>query len=385
MNENVIMLRYGELYLKGNNRSFFENLLIKNIKKALNSFVFSIKKISGRYVIYDFDSINLNLIIDKLKNIFGLVSVSPAYEFQTNIDEIKSKCRFLAKTLNGSFRITTKRADKKFPIKSDEFSASIGEIVLSENPNLVVDLHNPETIITIEIRENGCSYISTKNIQCCGGMPVGSAGNGLLMLSGGIDSPVAGYMMAKRGLKLYAIHFHSFPYTSIQAKDKVIKLKNILENFAGDIKLIVVPFTKIQEAIHINCYEEYMITIMRRIMLRIAEKIAQKFHCSTIITGESLGQVASQTVESITVTNNVVEQLPVLRPLIGFDKVEIMKIAEQIGTYETSILPYEDCCTVFLPKNPIIKPTIKKAIIEEEKFNYEYLIEEAINNIEIVE
>ena len=385
MNENVIMLRYGELYLKGNNRSFFENLLIKNIKKALNSFVFSIKKISGRYVIYDFDSINLNLIIDKLKNIFGLVSVSPAYEFQTNIDEIKSKCRFLAKTLNGSFRITTKRADKKFPIKSDEFSASIGEIVLNENPNLVVDLHNPETIITIEIRENGCSYISTKNIQCCGGMPVGSAGNGLLMLSGGIDSPVAGYMMAKRGLKLYAIHFHSFPYTSIQAKDKVIKLKNILENFAGDIKLIVVPFTKIQEAIHINCYEEYMITIMRRIMLRIAEKIAQKFHCSTIITGESLGQVASQTVESITVTNNVVEQLPVLRPLIGFDKVEIMKIAEQIGTYETSILPYEDCCTVFLPKNPIIKPTIKKAIIEEEKFNYEYLIEEAINNIEIVE
>ena len=385
MNENVIMLRYGELYLKGNNRSFFENLLIKNIKKALNSFVFSIKKISGRYVIYDFDSINLNLIIDKLKNIFGLVSVSPAYEFQTNIDEIKSKCRFLAKTLNGSFRITTKRADKKFPIKSDEFSALIGEIVLNENPNLVVDLHNPETIITIEIRENGCSYISTKNIQCCGGMPVGSAGNGLLMLSGGIDSPVAGYMMAKRGLKLYAIHFHSFPYTSIQAKDKVIKLKNILENFAGDIKLIVVPFTKIQEAIHINCYEEYMITIMRRIMLRIAEKIAQKFHCSTIITGESLGQVASQTVESITVTNNVVEQLPVLRPLIGFDKVEIMKIAEQIGTYETSILPYEDCCTVFLPKNPIIKPTIKKAIIEEEKFNYEYLIEEAINNIEIVE
>ena len=385
MNENVIMLRYGELYLKGNNRSFFENLLIKNIKKALNSFVFSIKKISGRYVIYDFDSINLNLIIDKLKNIFGLVSVSPAYEFQTNIDEIKSKCRFLAKTLNGSFRITTKRADKKFPIKSDEFSASIGEIVLNENPNLVVDLHNPETIITIEIRENGCSYISTKNIQCCGGMPVGSAGNGLLMLSGGIDSPVAGYMMAKRGLKLYAIHFHSFPYTSIQAKDKVIKLKNILENFAGDIKLIVVPFTKIQEAIHINCYEEYMITIMRRIMLRIAEKIAQKFHCSTIITGESLGQVASQTVESITVTNNVVEQLPVLRPLISFDKVEIMKIAEQIGTYETSILPYEDCCTVFLPKNPIIKPTIKKAIIEEEKFNYEYLIEEAINNIEIVE
>ncbi len=385
MNENVIILRYGELYLKGNNRSYFENLLIKNIKRALNSFVFSIKKISGRYVIYGFDTMLFNAIIGKLKKVFGLVSVSPAFEIKTNIEEIKNRCKTYAKCLEGTFRVTTKRADKKFPIKSDEFSAIIGEVILNENENLKVDLYNAKTNITIEIRENGCTYILTKNIQCCGGMPVGSAGNGLLMLSGGIDSPVAGYMMAKRGLKLYAIHFHSFPYTSVQAKDKVVKLKSILEEYAGDIKLIVVPFTKIQEAIHINCYEEYMITIMRRMMLRISEKIAQKFHCTTIITGESLGQVASQTVESITVTNNVVDQLPVLRPLIGFDKVEIMKIADEIGTYETSILPYEDCCTVFLPKNPVIKPNVKKAVTEEEKFNYEYLIEEAINNIDIIE
>ena len=216
-------------------------------------------------------------------------------------------------------------------------------------------------------------------------MPVGTAGKGLLMLSGGIDSPVAGYMMAKRGLSLNAIHFHSFPYTSLQAKEKVLKLKDILEDYTSKIKLFVVPFTKIQEAIHINCYEEYMITIMRRIMLRIAERVAKKYNCGTIITGESLGQVASQTLESITVTNSVVENLPIFRPLIGMDKSEIMKISNEIGTYETSILPYEDCCTVFLPKNPVIKPTIKKAQVEEDKINLDYLIDEAINNIEIIE
>ena len=385
MKENVIILRYGELHLKGNNRAFFENALLKNIKQSLKDFSFELKKISGRYVISNYNENDYNLIIEKLKKIFGLVSVSPAFELSTDKEEIITKCMEIAKELTGSFRISTKRADKKFPVKSDEFSAFIGEIFLNANSNLKVDLHNPDTNIIIEIRENGKTYILTKIIYAHGGMPVGTAGKGLLMLSGGIDSPVAGYMMAKRGLSLNAIHFHSFPYTSLQAKEKVLKLKDILEDYTSKIKLFVVPFTKIQEAIHINCYEEYMITIMRRIMLRIAERVAKKYNCGTIITGESLGQVASQTLESITVTNSVVENLPIFRPLIGMDKSEIMKISNEIGTYETSILPYEDCCTVFLPKNPVIKPTIKKAQVEENKINLDYLIDEAINNIEIVE
>ena len=385
MKENVIILRYGELHLKGNNRAFFENALLKNIKQSLKDFSFELKKISGRYVISNYNENDYNLIIEKLKKIFGLVSVSPAFELSTDKEEIITKCMEIAKELTGSFRISTKRADKKFPVKSDEFSAFIGEIFLNANSNLKVDLHNPDTNIIIEIRENGKTYILTKIIYAHGGMPVGTAGKGLLMLSGGIDSPVAGYMMAKRGLSLNAIHFHSFPYTSLQAKEKVLKLKDILEDYTSKIKLFVVPFTKIQEAIHINCYEEYMITIMRRIMLRIAERVAKKYNCGTIITGESLGQVASQTLESITVTNSVVENLPIFRPLIGMDKSEIMKISNEIGTYETSILPYEDCCTVFLPKNPVIKPTIKKAQVEEDKINLDYLIDEAINNIEIIE
>ena len=385
MKENVIILRYGELHLKGNNRAFFENALLKNIKQSLKDFSFELKKISGRYVISNYNENDYNLIIEKLKKIFGLVSVSPAFELSTDKEEIITKCMEIAKELTGSFRISTKRADKKFPVKSDEFSAFIGEIFLNANSNLKVDLHNPNTNIIIEIRENGKTYILTKIIYAHGGMPVGTAGKGLLMLSGGIDSPVAGYMMAKRGLSLNAIHFHSFPYTSLQAKEKVLKLKDILEDYTSKIKLFVVPFTKIQEAIHINCYEEYMITIMRRIMLRIAERVAKKYNCGTIITGESLGQVASQTLESITVTNSVVENLPIFRPLIGMDKSEIMKISNEIGTYETSILPYEDCCTVFLPKNPVIKPTIKKAQVEEDKINLNYLIDEAINNIEIIE
>ncbi len=385
MKENVIILRYGELHLKGNNRAFFENALLKNIKQSLKDFSFELKKISGRYVISNYNENDYNLIIEKLKKIFGLVSVSPAFELSTDKEEIITKCMEIAKELTGSFRISTKRADKKFPVKSDEFSAFIGEIFLNANSNLKVNLHNPDTNIIIEIRENGKTYILTKIIYAHGGMPVGTAGKGLLMLSGGIDSPVAGYMMAKRGLSLNAIHFHSFPYTSLQAKEKVLKLKDILEDYTSKIKLFVVPFTKIQEAIHINCYEEYMITIMRRIMLRIAERVAKKYNCGTIITGESLGQVASQTLESITVTNSVVENLPIFRPLIGMDKSEIMKISDEIGTYETSILPYEDCCTVFLPKNPVIKPTIKKAQVEENKINLDYLIDEAINNIEIIE
>ena len=384
MKNNVIILRYGELHLKGNNRAYFENMLIKNIKHSLSSFNFELKRISGRYVISNYRESDYNKIINKLKKIFGLVSISPAIELDTSIENIESVCINLAKNIQGTFRVTTKRADKKFPIKSDDFSAKIGKVILDANKNLKVDLHNSDTNFIIEIRENNKTYILTEVIHCPGGMPVGTAGRGLLMLSGGIDSPVAGYMMAKRGLSLSAIHFHSFPYTSLEAKEKVLKLKEIMEDYTGKIKLYVVPFTKIQEAIHINCHEEYMITIMRRIMLRIAEKVANENHLGAIITGESLGQVASQTMESLTVTNSVVKTIPIFRPLIGMDKSEIMDVSNKIETYETSILPYEDCCTVFLPKNPIIKPTIKKAQHEESFLHLDLLIEEAVKNIEII-
>ena len=384
MKNNVIILRYGELHLKGNNRAYFENMLIKNIKHSLSSFNFELKRISGRYVISNYRESDYNKIINKLKKILGLVSISPAIELDTSIENIESVCINLAKNIQGTFRVTTKRADKKFPIKSDDFSAKIGKVILDANKNLKVDLHNSDTNFIIEIRENNKTYILTEVIHCPGGMPVGTAGRGLLMLSGGIDSPVAGYMMAKRGLSLSAIHFHSFPYTSLEAKEKVLKLKEIMEDYTGKIKLYVVPFTKIQEAIHINCHEEYMITIMRRIMLRIAEKVANENHLGAIITGESLGQVASQTMESLTVTNSVVKTIPIFRPLIGMDKSEIMDVSNKIETYETSILPYEDCCTVFLPKNPIIKPTIKKAQHEESFLHLDLLIEEAVKNIEII-
>ena len=239
--------------------------------------------------------------------------------------------------------------------------------------------------VYVEIRENGKAYIHSDKTFSVGGMPVGSSGKGLLMLSGGIDSPVAGYMMAKRGLSIDAIHFHSFPYTSIQAKEKVISLAEVLTQYIGDVKIYLIPFTRIQELIHANCDDSYMITIMRRIMLRIAEKVCELNGIKTIITGESLGQVASQTIESITVTNSVLKKIPVMRPLIGMDKSEITEISKKINTFDISILPYEDCCTVFLPKNPVIKPTIEKAENEESFLDIDTLVDAAVEAMEIIE
>ncbi|MDD3862993.1 MAG: tRNA 4-thiouridine(8) synthase ThiI, partial [Clostridia bacterium] len=261
----------------------------------------------------------------------------------------------------------------------------IGEVILNHFKNLKVELHEPDFELNIEIRENGKTYIFAEKINCCGGMPVGSAGQGLLLLSGGIDSPVAGYLMAKRGLTINALHFFSFPYTSVAAKEKVIELAKKLTAYAGNIKIFMVPFSKIQEQIHINCSEHYMITIMRRIMMRIAEKICEQNFFKGIITGESLGQVASQTIESITVINNALKTIPVLRPVIALDKFEIVNIAKEINTYNTSILPYEDCCTAFLPKNPVIKPTIVEAEKQENYLQMDKLINEAIEAIEIIQ
>ena len=315
---------------------------------------------------------------------FGIYSLSVADEIETNVENIKNYFKTF-KLTNTSFRVSVNRADKKFPINSTEFSKIIGEIILDNNENLTVDLHTFKTEVSIDIRENGKTYIFSSIIKGLNGMPVGSAGKGLLLLSGGIDSPVAGYKIAQRGMIVDGLHFHSFPYTSENAKNKVISLAKLIKPYTHLKRLFIVSFTKIQEEIHKHCDGDYMITIMRRIMMRIAERISNEFGYKAIITGESLGQVASQTIESITSTNSVLDKIPVLRPLIAFDKDETIDIANKINTYETSILPYEDCCTVFLPKNPIIKPKLDKVKLEEDKLDVENLIENAIKNIEIVE
>ncbi len=271
-------------------------------------------------------------------------SISVAYKIKTNLADI-SKIAISMAPASGSFRVTVNRADKRFPLTSTEIGSKIGSDIWKSNNNLKVDLFNFETEIFIDIRESEYTYLFNDRIMCAQGMPVGSSGNGLLLLSGGIDSPVAGYMMAKRGMRLYAIHYHSAPYTSEMAKQKVIDLAKIAKQYSGNISLHIIPFTEAQLAIH-KVSAEFMITIMRRFMMRIAERVAKKENCGAIITGESLGQVASQTLQSITVTNSVIEDLPVFRPLIGMDKAEIIEIANKIGSFETSILPYEDCCTI---------------------------------------
>jgi len=382
--ENTILIRYGELFLKGKNKGYFEKTLINNIKEKIQHFNCRIVKISGRYFICDYDESDEFQIIETLSKVFGIHSMSPAKMMDTSVDNITSYISNL-EIIQNTFRVTVKRADKRFPINSSEFAAQMGGVILKNNPHLKVDLINAEVDINIDIRENGKTFVFFEKINGLNGMPVGTAGDGLLLLSGGIDSPVAGYMMAKRGMNITALHFHSYPYTSEQAKQKVLDLAKILSDYTGNIKVLVCGFTKAQEEIHKNCNEEYMITLMRRIMMRIAERVCKQYNLKTIITGESLGQVASQTIESITVTNGVIESLPVLRPLIGMDKNEITDISRYINTYKTSILPYEDCCTVFLPEHPVIKPKLEKVLIEESKLDIDKLVEDCLKNIEIIE
>ena len=382
--KKVILIRYSEIHLKGNNKHFFEKLLLNNIKSALIDFNCNICFVHTRYIISDFDEKSLNDIISKLKTVFGIYSLSVADEIETSIENIEKYFENFQLN-NTSFRVSVNRADKKFPINSTEFSKIVGGIIFDNNKDLTVDLHNFKTEVSIDIRENGKTYIFSNITKGLNGMPVGSAGKGLLLLSGGLDSPVAGYKIAQRGMIVDGLHFHSFPYTSENAKNKVIKLAKLIKPYTHLKRLFVVSFTKIQEEIHKHCDGDYMITLMRRIMMRIAEQVCNKFDYKAIITGESLGQVASQTIESITSSNSVLNLTPVLRPLIAFDKDETIDIANKIGTYETSILPYEDCCTVFLPKNPIIKPKLDRVKKEEDKLDITNLIKDAIENIEIIE
>lgn len=381
--KKVILIRYGEIYLKGNNRYYFESMLIRNIKSAVSSFECEFKQSQSRYTLENYNPSDEKKIIKALKCVAGIHSISPAFVVESDRKVIADTAVSLIKDKNSTFRVTVNRADKKFPVNSTPFAAEVGGVILQNYPSLTVKLNGADQEIFVDIRENGKTYLYAEIIPGQNGMPIGTSGKGIVLLSGGIDSPVAAYRMAKRGMDLTYLHFHSFPYTSLQAKEKVVSLAKILKKYALTDSLLVVPFTEIQQAIHENCPAEFMITIMRRFMMRIAERIAKNKGCGAIITGESLGQVASQTMESITVTNSVVS-LPVFRPLIGMDKTEIIDVAKTIDTFETSILPYEDCCTVFLPKFPVIKPKLEVIEKAESKLNIDELIEKAIENVEII-
>lgn len=380
--EKCIIVRYCEIHLKGKNRGYFEKLLQTNIQNALSGISHKLKVMHSRYLIENYNEDEYNLIVEKLKKVAGVHTISPAMVVDSDYGAIKEVAFELCKDRLGTFKVETNRADKTFPLDSMSVSRNLGGDILENFPNLKVDVKNSSFVVNVDIRENGKTFVYNEIIRCLSGMPVGSAGRGLLLISGGIDSPVAGYLTCKRGMKVDCLHFHSFPYTGEAAKQKVIDLTKRIGDFNGGINLYIVSFTHIQEAIHKNCPEEFMITLMRRFMMRIAERLAKRLGDQAIITGESLGQVASQTIESITSSNSVVENLPVLRPLIMFDKLDIIEISKKIDTYDISVLPYEDCCTVFLPKFPAIKPNLEKVIQAESRLNVEELIAEALDNIE---
>jgi len=408
--KKVILVRYGEIILKGLNRPIFEEKLMGNIRKALNGLgKITVKKSQARIYIdpaddnYDFEE-----AIKRLVKVFGIVSVSEVLEVKSDFNEIKEYSLMLAKKqvkkLTGKsgdvasdeesstagkmsgvagigFKVEAKRGDKSFPLKSPEICAELGAYLLENIPALKVDVNNPDFIFYVEVREN--TYIYCDIVKACGGLPTGTNGKAMLLLSGGIDSPVAGWMMAKRGMEIEAVHFYSYPYTSERAKDKVIMLARILARFCQHVKLHIVPFTDIQLEINDKCPEDQITVIMRRVMMKIAEILAEKNGAHALVTGESLGQVASQTVQALAVTNAVVK-MPVLRPLIGMDKNEVIAIARSIDTFETSILPYEDCCTVFVAKHPKTKPKLEEIEKHEAGLNLNEMIDIAVNNTETI-
>lgn len=375
--EKIIIIKYGELTTKKDNINFFINALRDNIKKSLKDIDNKIIYDHGRMFIETSDYEN---VLNILKKTFGIHEINIGYKLKTNsLEEINTELLNLLKDKEfKTFKVTTKRSDKSYPINSMEISRKVGGTILKNISNIEVDVHNPNLEINIEIRKNE-AYIYFEKIKGIGGYPVGTLGKGLLMLSGGIDSPVAGYLAMKRGIKLECIYFDSPPHTSKEALNKVKELASILSTYQNDIKLHIIHFTEIQEQIYKNCPKEYMITIMRRQMYRIAELLARRENCKCIINGESIGQVASQTLTSISTINEVITT-PVIRPVCCLDKLEIIDIAKKIDTYETSILPYEDCCTIFVPEHPVINPERKLARTYEEVFDFRTLNLQSVKN-----
>ena len=373
----VVLIKYGELTTKKGNRKFFINTLYNNIKKKMSNIDVTISRdISRMYI--EFNDKDLDKELEKLNLVFGIHTYQVAHKVESDIEVIKETAANIMKDKTGTFKVETKRSDKNFPIESIDFSRTIGGVVLKSNSNLTVDVHNPDTKLDIEILPR-YTYLYTDKYYGLGGYPVGVQSKGMLMLSGGIDSPVAGFLALKRGVKLEAVYFEAIPHTSLEARNKVIELSKKLCNYCDTLKLHVVPFTSIQEAIYKECNPDYTITIMRRMMYRIMEKLAKKNKALIIVNGESIGQVASQTLTSMSVINNVTN-MPVIRPVACLDKLEIIDIAKKIDTYNISILPYEDCCTVFVPKHPVINPVLKECISNEEKFDYESMINDIVDN-----
>lgn len=386
--KKVILVRYGEILLKGLNRPMFENKLISNIKRAIYKLgKVSVNKSQARIYIephednYDFDE-----ALRLLQKVFGIVSVSPVWKIESDFESIKEHSLLMVKDLierkgYSTFKVETKRGNKRFPMDSPEISRELGAHILQNISDINVDVKKPQFILYVEVRE--FTYVYSEIIPAMCGMPLGTNGKAMLLLSGGIDSPAAGYMIAKRGVEIDAVHFYSYPYTSERAKEKVIELAKILTQYCYKINLHIAPFTDIQLEINDKCPLDQLTIIMRRVMMKIAERIAQKTGALALVTGESVGQVASQTIQSLAVTNAAVS-MPVFRPLIGMDKNEVIDIARKIGTFETSILPYEDCCTVFVAKHPKTKPQLDKIILSESKANLEELIDKAIENTEVL-
>ena len=387
--KEVILVKYGEIILKGLNRNRFEDMLIANIKKVIGKKnIAEIRKSQAVIYISPANPDDIDEMVSKLKKVFGIVFIAKAGVFKKDMDTILTDgADYIASTLYGvsTFKVEAKRSDKAFPLKSPEISREMGGALLSRNPRLSVQVHNPEALVRVEIRENvAYVYTDTARERGMGGMPTGSGGKATILLSGGIDSPVAAWMIAKRGVELDAVHFFSPPYTSERAKEKVITLAKIVASYTGRFNLYIVPFTEQQLAIRDNCPEEHLTLIMRRMMMMTAERIAISKGSNALITGESLGQVASQTIHALSVTNECVETLPVFRPLIGMDKNEIVEIARKIETFETSILPYEDCCTVFVPKHPTTKPRLEKILESQNKIDMEYWVNKAVEEVETV-
>ncbi|MDR1101698.1 MAG: tRNA 4-thiouridine(8) synthase ThiI [Clostridiales bacterium] len=377
----IILVKYGEIILKGLNRPLFEAKLVENIRRVCGD-AMEITRMQA--VIYvrpmDGSSDNVEEAAKKISKIFGVVYVIVAHEAEKNIEAIKATAKDVCANLVGSFKVEARRSDKSFPLASPQICGEVGGFLDDELPALSVDVNNPEHVVMVEIREEK-AYIYTEKIAGTGGLPTGTGGKAALLLSGGIDSPVAGYMMAKRGVVLHAVHFFSYPYTGLRAKEKVVELARILSEYCGEVQLHMVPFTEIQLQINQKCPLEQSTIIMRRFMVQIADRIAQKNGIDALITGESLAQVASQTIQSIKVTDCVTE-LPIFRPLIGMDKSEIIAIARKIGTFDTSILPYEDCCTVFSPKHPNTKPKLEKIQHSQARLETEALIDAAMKEVE---
>ncbi len=380
--ESLVLIKYGELTTKKDNRKEFIKILYQNLYEKLKKYNCKIVKEYARMYIY-FDNLYVNEVLSVVKNTFGIHAYTLAYKVHTNIEDIKNKVLELLKDhYFKTFKVVTKRRDKSFEISSMEFNNIIGGMILKNIEDVTVDVHNPDLYINIEIN-NLDTYIYFNDFPGLGGYPVGVQGKGLLMLSGGIDSPVAGFLSLKRGMHLNAIYFEAIPHTSLNAREKVITLAKKLLNYTSDFKLFVVPITELQEAIYKNCDPTYIITILRRMMYRIATQIANDNKCLVLVNGESIGQVASQTLTSISVVNEVTK-MPIIRPVACLDKLEIIEISKKIDTYETSILPYEDCCTIFVPKHPVINPKLKKCLIEEEKFDYLPLIKKAVDDTFVI-